>query len=136
MAKWLISKSRDTSYEGIKSSQTKCPVEGGSVNKIIHRVNLPSFRKKRASPKVILRLNFDHHYTKAHRELATTMRSSAPACPYAMMKYPQKFRLEQKRTISDQEQANNASVSVEQTNIEGKFVQNAWPNVPHLVTSV
>ena len=52
------------------------------------------------------------------------------------MKYPQKLRLGQKRTISDQEQANNASVSVEQTNIEGKFVQNAWPNVPHLVTSV
>ena len=95
------------------------------MNKIIHRVNLPSFRKKRASPNVILRLNFDHHYTKAHRELATTMRSSAPACPYTMMKYPQKFRLGQKRTIGDQKQAYNASVSVEQTNIEGKFVQNA-----------
>ena len=48
---------------------------------------------------------------------------------------PSKFRLEQKRTIDDQELANNASVSVEQTNIEGKFVQNAQPIVPRLVTS-
>ena len=47
-----------------------------------------------------------------------------------------KFRLGQKRTIDDQEPANNASsVSVEQTNIEGKFVQNAQPIVPCLVTS-
>ena len=49
---------------------------------------------------------------------------------------PSKFRLGQKRTIDDQEQAtDNASVSVEQTNIEGKFVQNAQPIVPRLVTS-
>ena len=46
-----------------------------------------------------------------------------------------KFRLGQKRTIDDQEPANNASVSVEQTNIEGKFVQNAQLIVPRLVTS-
>ena len=52
------------------------------------------------------------------------------------MEYPQKRRLVQKRTIGDQEQANNASVSAEQTNIVSKFVQNAQPNVRHLVTSV
>ena len=44
------------------------------------------------------------------------------------MEYPQKRRLVQKRTIGDQEQANNASVSAEQTNIVSKFVQNAQPS--------
>ena len=50
---------------------------------------------------------------------------------------PSKFRLGQKRSIDDQEPANNASVSVEQTNIEEKFVQNAHrqPIFPRLVTS-
>ena len=48
------------------------------------------------------------------------MYSSAPGYPYAMMEYPQKCRLGQKRTIGDQEHVNNASVSADQTNIVGK----------------
>ena len=46
--------------------------------------------------------------------------SSPPAYLYAMMEYPQKCKLGQKRTIGDQEHANYTSVSADQTNIVGK----------------
>ena len=65
------------------------------------------------------------------------MYSPAPAYPYARMEYPQKRRLGQKLTIGDQEQANNRPPSLRnKQNIVRKFVQNAWLNVRHPVTSV